>query len=95
EIRGKADWNSAGLSAIQNKEYKFYSPAFLHDSQNRIVAFSSFGIVGVQPVIAPKSGLDDKTPPDGAPALNKEERKLCTSLGISEEDLRKTLKELA
>ncbi|MCP4698105.1 MAG: hypothetical protein GY862_14820, partial [Gammaproteobacteria bacterium] len=44
EIRGKADWNSTGLSAIQNKEYKFYSPAFLHDNQNRIVAFSSFGM---------------------------------------------------
>ncbi|MCP4695406.1 MAG: peptidase, partial [Gammaproteobacteria bacterium] len=44
EIWGKADWNSSGLAALKNKEYKFCSPAFLHDNKNTVIAFSSFGM---------------------------------------------------
>ncbi|MCP4698593.1 MAG: hypothetical protein GY862_17340 [Gammaproteobacteria bacterium] len=84
-----ADALTAGKITPASKEYHL---AQCRD-QASLDEFKKFA--GVRPVIAPKSGLDDKTPPDGTPALNREEQKLCTSLGLSEEDYKKSLKEVA
>ena len=77
EIWGKAEWNETGANAIKNKEYRFYSPAFLFNKNKRIVSFTSFGLTN-------KPNLD-------VSALNRThigdfmDKKITEALGLTDE----------
>ena len=44
QIIGKVEWTDIGKNALQNKEYKYYSPAIKFNAEGEVVAFSSFGL---------------------------------------------------
>lgn len=46
-IWGKVDWNDAGRQLIENKSYKYYSPAFLYDSSGEVRLLKSVGLTNV------------------------------------------------
>lgn len=37
-------WNASGRSLIADKSYRFYSPAFTHDADGRVIALRSLGL---------------------------------------------------
>ena len=43
-IEGKLELNDLGRNAIENKHYKFYSPAFMHNKNKQITQLTSVGL---------------------------------------------------
>jgi phage I-like protein len=43
-IWGRADWTARGRALILNREYRYYSPAFLYDSEGRVRGIASVGL---------------------------------------------------
>jgi phage I-like protein len=44
EVWGKAEWNANGQTHLNNKESRYYSPAFLHDKDGHIFSITSVGL---------------------------------------------------
>lgn len=41
---GRIDWNAVGKQMVLNHEYRYYSPALLHDKHNRVRDLASVGL---------------------------------------------------
>ncbi|WP_345859315.1 phage protease [Shewanella algae] len=71
-IWGKVAFNREGQALIENKSYRFYSPAFFYDSQGRVTALSSCGFTNKPNLKLPALNREDETmklPPELAAAL--------------------------
>ncbi len=43
-IWGHVAWNSAGTALLQGREYRYYSPAIIHDGGGRVLGLKSVGL---------------------------------------------------
>jgi phage I-like protein len=64
-VWGKFDWNAPGSDLVMNRQYRYYSPAYIYDRQ-------TMNIVGIKSV-----GLTN-TPNLDVPALNQQQEKGVT-----------------
>ena len=79
EFQGKVEWTPKGIAALENKEYRYYSPAFRLSLPSRVIQFvKSVGLTNSPNLQLP--ALNHEMP-QGGDELNAE--KILKALGLN------------
>lgn len=76
----KVEWTPAGAKAIQDREYRFISPAFIHDKGNEVLKLLSVGLTNSPNLKL--SSLNTARPSSGE-SKTKMEPKILKALGLA------------
>ena len=82
-IWARVEWTPRGEEALRNREYRYISPAFLHDEQGRILELLSAALV-TQPAFR-MPALAAREPSHTSKEQIMDRKALCQRLGLPED----------